>query len=129
MNTESLLAKTEQFIESAKVLVTIGDLDSAASRLYYAMFYMASILLDRLGYAYSSHQAVVAAYGKYFAKTQELDPRFHRILISAFEMRQLGDYSAPSGITQEQITILAQEATAFLTATRHWLATHPPTVA
>ncbi len=128
MNTESLLAKTKQFIDSAKVLAEIGDLDSSASRLYYAMFYMASILLDRIGLAYSSHQGVVAAYGKHFAKTQELDPRFHRILISAFEMRQLGDYSAPSGITKEQVTILTQEATAFFAATSHWLATHPPNV-
>jgi uncharacterized protein (UPF0332 family) len=38
MDVNGLLAKAEQFIESARVLALIGDLDSAASRLYYAMF-------------------------------------------------------------------------------------------
>lgn len=106
MDVNGLLAKAEQFIESARVLTEVGDLDSAASRLYYAMFYVASVLRDRLGFSYASHQAVISAYGKHFAKTQELDPHFHRVLIAAFEWRQLGDYAAFSGITQARVDAL-----------------------
>ncbi len=41
MDTNGLLEKAEQFIHSAKVLTDIGDFDSATSRLYYAMFFVA----------------------------------------------------------------------------------------
>ncbi len=91
--SESLLEKAERFIQSAKLLEADGDFDSAASRLYYAMFYIAEALLQARGFSYSSHRAVISAYGQYFAKTNELDPIFHQALLTAFNQRQLGDYA------------------------------------
>jgi uncharacterized protein (UPF0332 family) len=69
---------------------------------------------------------VISAYGRHFAKTQELDPHFHRVLIAAFDLRQLGDYSAPSGITQARVDALFADVAAFLAAAHNWLETHPP---
>jgi len=43
---ELLLEKAERYIRSAKLLAGDGDYDSAASRLYYAMFYIAERLLE-----------------------------------------------------------------------------------
>jgi len=65
---EPLLEKAERYIHSAELLAKDGDLDSAASRLYYAMFYIAQALLEERGYTYSSHRALISAYGQYFAK-------------------------------------------------------------
>jgi len=45
MPSDPLLAKAERYIRSAQLLAQHGDLDSSASRLYYAMFYMAEALL------------------------------------------------------------------------------------
>lgn len=125
MNSNALLAKAEQYIQSAQLLANSGDFDSAISRLYYAMFYIAELLLDRLGFTFSSHHAVIAAYGLHFAKTQALHPRFHRVLIDAFEKRQLGDYTVDSGLTQEDVDSLLIDATEFLTAARQWLENTP----
>jgi hypothetical protein len=47
MPSDPLLTKAERYVRSAKLLVQHGDLDSAASRLYYAMFYIAEALLPR----------------------------------------------------------------------------------
>lgn len=116
-----LLEKAERFIRSAKILLTEGDFDSAASRLYYAMLFTAQVLLESRGMVFSSHRATISAFGQHFAKTQELDPTFHKGLMNAFSQRQLGDYSIDSGIRQEDVELLMADATAFLQAARVWL--------
>jgi uncharacterized protein (UPF0332 family) len=122
MESEQLLAKSEQFIRSARILANHKDFDSAISRLYYAMFFVAEALLDKLGLSFSSHHAIIAAFGQHFAKTQQVDPRFHRILITPFDMRQRGDYSVDSGFTRTDVDNLLVEATNFLAVARQWLA-------
>ena len=120
-----LLVKAERFIQSAKLLYEDGDIDSAASRLYYAMFFVAETLLENLGLTFASHHAVLSAYGQHFAKTRELDPRYHQTLLSAFSQRQLGDYQPHSGLQPEDIDFLLSDAENFLAAGREWLAEHP----
>ncbi len=51
------------------------------------MFYVAEALLVARKLTCSSHRAVISAYGQYFAKTNELDPRFHQALLSAFSLK------------------------------------------
>ncbi len=89
---KTLFDKAERFIRSAQILAADGDFDSAASRLYYAMFYIAEGLLEAKGLSYSSHKGVISTFGQVFAKANEIDPRFHQALLSAFSQRQLGDY-------------------------------------
>jgi uncharacterized protein (UPF0332 family) len=113
MHYEPLLEKAERFIHSAQILMADGDLDSAASRLYYAMLFIAQALLKARGLTLSSHKAVISAYGQSFAKTKELDPRFHQALIAAFNQRQLGDYNVYSGLKRGDIEILLADANDF----------------
>lgn len=44
------------------------------------------------GLTFSKHSAVVAAYGKEFAKTGLLDPKFHLYIIQTQKLRQIGHY-------------------------------------
>ncbi len=53
---EGLLQKAYRNIRSAKLLVGDGDFDTAVSRAYYAMFYVAEALLLSKGLAYSKAQ-------------------------------------------------------------------------
>ena len=103
MLSDPLLTKAERFIHSAILLADDGDYNSAASRLYYAMFFVAEALLAARGYTFSSHRAVISAFGQYFVKTNELDPGFHKALTVAFNQRQLGDYAIESGLGKEEI--------------------------
>ena len=125
MPSDPLLAKAARYIRSAQLLAQHGDLDSAASRLYYAMFYMAEALLAARGLSFSSHSAVISAYGQHFARTQVLDPRFHRALLTAFSQRQLGDYAVDSGLSSEDIQTLISDAEDFLSAAGEWLEGQP----
>jgi uncharacterized protein (UPF0332 family) len=116
-----LFVKAERFIRSAQLLAENGDLDSAASRLYYAMFFVAEALLDAKGLTFSSHRAVISAYGQHFARTKVLDPRFHQALLSAFSQRQIADYAFDADLQPEDITRLTVDAVDFLNAGRVWL--------
>jgi uncharacterized protein (UPF0332 family) len=106
---ESLLRKASRYLESARLLRDSGDIDSAISRAYYAAFYVAETLLDRLGLSFSSHKAVISGFGQEFAKTARLDPRFHRLLIAAFEKRQRADYLADTGLDEADVDQLIED--------------------
>ena len=119
--SEALLDKAERYIRSARLLASDGDFDSSISRLYYAMFYTAETLLEAKGYTFSSHKAVISAFGQQFAKTQLLNPRFHQALLGAFSQRQLGDYSTDTGLKQQDYDELLVDTQEFLNAAREWL--------
>ena len=119
-----LLDKAVRFIHSAELLSKDGDFDSAASRLYYAMFHTAQSLLEAVDLSFSSHRAVISAYGQHFARTGILDPSFHKVLLDAFNQRQLGDYSVESGIQGDDIEASLTYARAFVEEAEKWLGDH-----
>jgi uncharacterized protein (UPF0332 family) len=71
----------------------------AASRAYYAMFYVAEALLMNRGLVFSSHSVVIAAYGREFDCSMELDQKFHRYLIASQNARHIGDYGVEENIS------------------------------
>jgi len=113
---ESLLAKARESREAARILQREGYRGFAASRAYYAMFYAAEALLLERGRAYSSHSAVIAAFGREFAKTGVLDPKLHRYLIDAQDLRNVGDYDTTSTITDAQVQEIMEWTDEFLNA-------------
>lgn len=123
---EPLLEKADRFIQSASLLAAEGDFDSAASRLYYAMFFTASALLESLDLTSSSHRATISAFGQRFTKTGELDSRFHKALLDAFSKRQLGDYAPVSGLRCGDIDVLMKDAIDFMAVGRDLLEKSKP---
>ncbi|MGH8071352.1 MAG: HEPN domain-containing protein [Candidatus Entotheonellia bacterium] len=61
------MEKTRSSVAAARLLLEGGYPDFAASRVYYAMFYIAQAFLEGEGMAFSKHSAVVAAFGQHFA--------------------------------------------------------------
>jgi uncharacterized protein (UPF0332 family) len=112
----ALLEKAHTSLHAAELLQREGYIDYAASRLYYAMFYAATALLLDRGLAFSSHSAVIAAFGREFAKPRALDPKLHRYLLDAQDVRNLGDYGVGNGVTAEQSAQLRGWACEFLEA-------------
>ena len=114
---DDLLAKSERSFAAAELLLGAGDADFAASRAYYAYFYVAQGLLIHRGIRPSSHAGVVGQYGLYFAKTEVLERRFGRMLDRAFALRQLADYgAAPDAPPPDVVRELIYEGRAFLSA-------------
>jgi uncharacterized protein (UPF0332 family) len=119
--TRALLDKAQQSIQAAINLQRDNFLDFAASRAYYAMFYTAEALLIEQNLSFSSHAAVISAFGQFFAKTNVLDPRFHRYLLDAQDMRNVGDYGIGPGVTSDQASTLIKWSNDFLQAAENLL--------
>jgi len=83
MNQEQqdLLSQAQNSLEAAKLLHANGYFGFAASRSYYAMFYVAQAFLIGKGLAFSRHSAVCSAFGKHFVKTGIISSKFHQYLM------------------------------------------------
>ncbi len=122
----ALLDKAIENLNAARLLLQNEFTEIAASRAYYTMFYVAEALLLERNLVFSSHAAVVAAYGREFAKTQALDPRFHRHLIDAESLRHSGDYGGGPVVTREQVEQALQWSEDFIAATEKFLTSDNP---
>ena len=118
---EELLDKARRSIKTAEKIFKDGEIDFAGSRAYYALFYIAEALLLERGLAFSSHSAVIANFGKEFARTQTLNPKFHNYLIKAQDRRNIGDYAIGKHLTEDEVREMLDWAKEFLKAAKDFL--------
>jgi len=85
------------------------------------LFYVAEALLYEQDQAFGKHSAVHAVYGKEFAKTGLLDPKYHRWLLKAFEDRLQTDYGVDANMRSEDVETVMEQAREFLAAARSFL--------
>jgi uncharacterized protein (UPF0332 family) len=98
---DALFQRARDSLRAARGMLEDGFYDFCASRAYYALFYVAEALLASLGESYSSHSAVIAAFGRVYAKSGKLNPQFHQRLISAQNFRNIGDYGVEAHVSRE----------------------------
>ncbi len=117
----TLLKKARESQQAAILLLRDDHPDFAASRAYYAMFYAAQALLLDKELSFSSHAAVIAAFGKEFTKTGLLDKRLHRFLLDAQDERNIGDYGTGPGVSAARVQEMLRWTEEFLTAAETYL--------
>ena len=121
-----LLARARRSVTAARANLDLSYTEIAASRAYYAMFYCASALLAGEGLSFSSHSAVIAAFGRQFARTGRISRDLQRALVQAQEVRLGADYlvggSVPGEVAEEQI----KRAERFLAVTEELIGPIPP---
>lgn len=110
---EALLRKARDSVDAARMIVERHP-EFAASRAYYAMFYVAEAFLVGRGLRFSKHSAVHAAFGKHFAKAGLVPTEMHRYLIEAARIRNLGDYGLGSDVDPEVAQDLIAQAEEFI---------------
>jgi len=113
-NIQDALAKANESLGAAKVLAREGYPNFAVSRAYYAMFYAVEALLLYKGLAFSSHSAVIAAFGKEYAKSGLLPPQLHRYLIDAERLRNVGDYGLGTSVPIDDVAQVFARTEEFL---------------
>ena len=122
---QGLLEKAARSFETAEIIVRSGAPDFASSRAYYGCFYIAEALLLSRGQKLSSHGQVISQYGLIFARTDELDRRFHQLLLRAFKIRQLADYQVEVAVEEDDAVDLIRGRREFLRAASDYLANLP----
>ena len=85
------------------------------------MFYLTEALLLSKGLKFSSHSAVIAAYGKEFSKTKLFDSKFHHYIITAEERREDGHYGASENVSDEDALESFQWAGEFMQSVKEYL--------
>jgi uncharacterized protein (UPF0332 family) len=116
-----LLNLADESHQVAKVLLDKGFIRFSAAQSYYTIFYLAQAMLLSKGLTFSSHSAVVASYGKEFARTGLLDPKFHRYIIDAQIVREAGHYGEEHEVvTDEQAAKSFQWAEEFMQAVKRY---------
>lgn len=119
---EGFLAKADESLSASKLLLEKGSHGFAASRAYYGMFYAAEALLLSRGLTFSSHSAVLAAFGREFVKSGLLDSQWHQALQEAFQVRQLGDYEPLEQVSEATARRSVEQAEGFIHTIRSFLA-------
>lgn len=122
----ALIRKAEQSLRAARLLATDALYDFAASRAYYAMFYVAQALLLEEKLAYSKHSSVISAFGQRLAKTGRVPAAFHRYLIEAQESRNVGDYDTGPGLSHDEAAAQIDRAKEFIDVAKRSLAAASP---
>jgi uncharacterized protein (UPF0332 family) len=117
---QALLDKSQRSIDAVQSLIQEGFYDFAVSRAYYAMFYVAEALLDKEGLSFSSHAAVISAFGQHLARAGKIPTDFHRQLIEAQSQRTRADYDPEPNLSQSDAEKILNQAQIFLiTATNN----------
>ena len=111
---EALLLKAQKFLQSAAVLLELGDFDSCASRAYFAMFYAAQASLLHSGQRPSESRGIRTAFVRTFVDSGQLPERAGKAFSQAAEMQEVGDYAHDFAVNQEEAERTLQEAEAFV---------------
>lgn len=118
---EALFARARESLKAARILIKEDLPNIAASRAYYALFYVAEALLLSRCLAFSSHSAVIAAFGKEFARPSALDQKFHRYLIASQNLRQTGDYGVEENVSLSEASQIVDWGEEFLAVAETYL--------
>jgi uncharacterized protein (UPF0332 family) len=116
------LEQAHEALDDAKYLIA-GNRSprSIVNRSYYAMFYAALALLQKISKAPSKHSGVISLFDKEFVMKgifeKALSKDFHR----AFELRQSIDYKIIKPISPDKTTDIFQKAASFVQAVEHYL--------
>lgn len=77
---------------SCKVLLENEDLQGAANRLYYAVFYALSALAVSSAISFSKHGTLIGWFNKEYVLTGKVDRSFGRFVNDAWQTRSRSDY-------------------------------------
>ncbi|MGY6529657.1 MAG: HEPN domain-containing protein [Cyanobacterium sp.] len=111
-----LIKKAKESLTASEILAQNKLYNFAGARAYYTMFYIAEAFLWTKEMSFSSHSAVISAFGKEFAKKGILPFEFHRYLIDAQDKRTQGDYSIDDErqLGHDDVNILIEQSKLFI---------------
>jgi uncharacterized protein (UPF0332 family) len=116
------LEQAQEALDDAKFLLDgKRSPQSIVNRSYYAMFYVALALLQKIGKAPSKHVGVISLFDTEFALKgilpKELSKDFHK----AFELRQVSDYKVIEPLSLKKAEEVLRKAVHFVETVKRYL--------
>lgn len=103
------IKQAEETFALAQFAVSKGYWNSAASRLYYTFYYLATALFAQFDIKTSTHSGVKTIFGSAFIQTGLIESKWGRFHSRLFNMRQQGDYSDFNNFTEADVLPLVSE--------------------
>jgi uncharacterized protein (UPF0332 family) len=117
------LRMAREALNAARLLLDQDFLRDSVSRSYYAMFYASKAAVVSEGLEANRHSAVISAFGLRFVKSGRIPADLHRSLRTAFDERQLADYTIDWQVSREATNARWVEAERFVDAVAAMLGT------
>lgn len=92
-NARAEVRKARQAMAAADRLIEAGFFDDAVSRLYYAVFHMASAVLLSVNVEVKTHAALQSLFAQHVVRAGLVAPDCSRRLAALFGVRQQVDYN------------------------------------
>ncbi len=121
-----LLRSARDSLNAAQLLLNGGYPAYAASRAYYAMFYIAEAFLEGEGMAFSKHAAVISAFGREFANKGKVPVELHRFLLDAMTLRHAADYGPRDKVKPPHAQTVIEQAKRFIQVAERLIGPIPP---
>ena len=86
------LAAAREKLESARILLDVGQYKDSIGRSYYSIFSAVRAVLARDNVDFSKHSGVISYFQKEYIKTGKLDVKYSKYLQAAFQVRNNCDY-------------------------------------
>jgi len=95
------IKRSEDAIDTVKILIENHKYSDAVSKAYYAMFYAICAALRTKNLDVSKHSGVISLFGLHFVKTGLIDKIHHKRLIKAFNDREVADYRVMKEVIEQ----------------------------
>jgi uncharacterized protein (UPF0332 family) len=107
------LARFGEELKYSRLLINEGAYRIATSRLYYAIFTLATAALLTRDILRHKHAGVLAAFNQFIVKPGFIEPEYGRIFHEAFKACQEADYSDSAEFTEEETKCMLNNAERF----------------
>jgi uncharacterized protein (UPF0332 family) len=114
--TRHRLSRAKHAFNDGEQLFSMGSLEGAVNRFYYAAFYAARALLATRELDSGRHSGVISLFQRNFVASGFVDRETAKALPRAFEKRQKGDYGDFSEVTAGEAQSVRDEVGRFLEA-------------
>jgi uncharacterized protein (UPF0332 family) len=113
------LERANDCIKDAELLLDAHRPSAAVGRSYYAMFHAATAALLGKDIKRHSHQGLISAFGQFLVKEGRVEPKFHKYIAEAFNLRQESDYQPVAEVTEQQAFKVFERAKEFVETCRN----------
>ncbi|MBO4673125.1 MAG: HEPN domain-containing protein [Bacteroidaceae bacterium] len=98
------LEKAQKTFETMELCVREKAFESAANRIYYAVFHAISALLIHEGFSVKSHRGLMALFGEHFVRTGIFTKADGTLFSDLVIMRDNADYNCFYEATEEKLS-------------------------
>jgi uncharacterized protein (UPF0332 family) len=115
------LTRSQDELDTARLLFANGKYKVALTRAYYAVFYAASAMLLSEGIKRSKHSGVQSAFRQFFIKPSVIEVEYSDIYGAIRDARELSDYELWFMLAEEFAETIVADAEKFVARMERYL--------